>query len=275
MRWSLPARSFGPGPKCSVASVQIFVLSSSGTGDADIAPMGALIGDPTRARILTALTKGGPSGQPPGRGSRGRAVHGRRASGPAAGGGAGRRCGPRADPASTGFASPQSPRPWRRFPGSPRRSRSARCARAPTPGPCGRPAPATTASPAGGVGLLAGFLDRTGCCPAGTAASPGAGRRGPAVRSGPRPCYRLTPRGEAALGGESAWTWTRYWPGIPPSGTASTDPNSSHHLAAHSARPWLTRLFALDWCGARPAPGWCGSPRLRPGEACRTLGLPQ
>ena len=216
-------------------------------GDADIAPIGALIGDPTRARVLTALTDGralpasrlaAEAGVAPSTVSEhlarllaaglvtmrpeGRSRFYRLASPEVAE--ALEADLPDLPAAADPLAAPGHPRP--RPAGGPHLLQ-----------PPGRPA---RGRPARRVARGRAAVRR------GRAASPGAGRGGPAVRPGPRPELPAHPaRGGRARG-------DRRGPGRG-TGPASRRPvlprlvRAAHHLAGPLGTALADRLFALDW----------------------------
>ena len=190
-------------------------------GDADIAQIGALIGDPARARVLTALTDG-------------RALHASRLAAEAgvapstvsehlarllAAGRYGAARGP--VPVLPARVSRGRRRPGGHLADLPAAADPLAAPGQLRPGPAGGP---DLLQPPGrrlGVGLLAGLLD-------GGLLSGGDGgitRNGPWRTGCPPPaatCLTGSPRAARPYSGRSAWTSTRRWPASLPCGTAST-----------------------------------------------------
>jgi DNA-binding transcriptional ArsR family regulator len=201
-------------------------------GDADIAPIGALIGDPTRARILTALTDGralpasrlaAEAGVAPSTVSEHLArllAAGLVTMRPEGRSRFYRLASPAVAEALDAISRISPPQPIRSL----RQGTYARAL---------REARTCHNHLAGrlGIGLLDGLLG-SGLL------SGGDGRHHPerAVADrlsapGRDLSYRLT-RAARPRSGTLAWTWTRYWPAIPPSGTASTGRSSDFQRGA-------------------------------------------
>ena len=240
-------------------------------GDADIAQIGALIGDPARARVLTALTDGRalPASRLAAEAGVAPSTVSEHLARPLAAGlvtvrpegrsRVHRLASPEvADALEAISRTPAEANPRLAPPGDPR------------PGPAGGP---DLLQPPGlparhGLSPSPG-CSTAGCCPAGTAASPGTGCGGPAVRPGPRPVpYRLTPRGEAVLG-EIGVDLDEVLARQPAVRYCLDWSEQQHHLAGPLGTALADRLFALDWVRRTDRRRVVRLTELRPGEPAR------